>query len=153
MEIEDLFHDYNLILQMRIPNNIKVKLLRELFEASDNPWRVVGITESALRKFEEHDFRKKSGIGIQRAHLYNRNNAFLEMLNTEFHNSNEWWNFYYERDKTILALSTENRGIENGIINYIEIDENLGLFRSNRISWKHSRAEIDILTILRTNLI
>jgi hypothetical protein len=153
METADLYHDYNLILQMIIPCNIKVKLLRELFEASDNPWRVVGITEAALRKFEEHNFRKESGMGIQRAHLNNRNNAFLEMLNTEFHNSNEWWNFYYERDKTILALSTENRGIENGIINYIEINEKLGLFRSNRISWKHSRAEIDILTILRTNLI
>ncbi len=153
MEIEDLYHDYNLILQMIIPNNIKVRLLRELFEASDNPWRVVGITESALRKFEEHEFRKESGMGIQRAHLNNRNNAFLEMLNTEFQNSDEWWDFYYERDQTILGLSSENRGIENGLVNYIEIDENLGLFRSNRISWKHSRAEMDFLTNLRINLI
>ena len=75
------------------------------------------------------------------------------MLNTEFQNSDEWWDFYYERDQTILGLSSENRGIENGLVNYIEIDENLGLFRSNRISWKHSRAEMDFLTNLRINLI
>ena len=92
-------------------------------------------------------------MGIQRAHLNNRNNAFLEMLNTEFQNSIEWWNFYYERDRTILALSSENRGIENGIINYLEIDENLGLFRSNRISWRHSRYEMVFLTNLHGNLI
>lgn len=153
MEIEDLFYDYNLILQMRISNNFKVRLLRELFEASDNPWRVVGITESAIRIFEEHDFRKEAGMGIQRAHLNNRNQAFLEMLNTEFNSINDWWDFYYERDRTILALSTENRGIENGFINYIEIDENLGLFRSNRISWRHSRDEIIFLTNLHGNLI
>ena len=48
ISIKELHHDYLLLTQMHIPIKRKIRLLTELFGETDNPWRVIGITESAF---------------------------------------------------------------------------------------------------------
>ena len=67
--IEDLHHDYLLISKMKIPVKRKTRLLTELLGESYNPWRVVGITESALTVFKANDFNKIKRMGINRSRV------------------------------------------------------------------------------------
>ena len=45
------------------------RIMTSIMAAKPFSWRVVGITEAALKKFSEFNFRYKSGAGITRAHL------------------------------------------------------------------------------------
>ena len=80
-------------------------MLTYLFKCDPDRWRVIGITENALLKFKENNFEYKTGIKIQRAHLNNRSDVYLEMLAKKFDNCNDWWEFYYQNDETILVPS------------------------------------------------
>jgi hypothetical protein len=142
--IENLFNDFKLLKTFSVDIKVKKKILKELLEASPFAWRVVGITHNALSLFKEHDFKKKSGIKIQRAHLIDRDHWYSVLFETEWENSKQWYNFVYENDRTVLALSSENKNIKK--IDFIKFKEgNEILFRSTRISWKHGNEEISFL--------
>ena len=131
--IENLFNDFKLLKTFSVNIIVKKKILKELLEASPVPWRVIGITHKALFLFKENDFKKKRGIKIQRAHLVDRDYWYSVLFETEWENSKQWYNFVYENDRTVLALSSENKNIK-------KID-----FISTRISWKHGNEEISFL--------
>jgi hypothetical protein len=81
---------------------------------------------------------------IQRAHLVDRDYWYSVLFETEWENSTLWFDFVYENDKTVLALSSENKHINN--IDFIKFQEgNEVLFKSTRISWKHGKEEISFL--------
>lgn len=139
MTKEDLFHDYKLICQLKVPFKTKVGMLTYLFSNQPNPWRVTGITENALIRFKENGFKNKSRIGIQRSHINDRYKTFEEMTTIDFKDCNEWWDFFYEKDKTILATSSENK--KGNYSRIFEIDESLNLFMSSGYGWKQNRKE------------
>ncbi len=140
------------------PDKIKKKMLKELLEITENPWRVIGITKAALLMLKENDFKLKNGdknLPIQRAHLCDRDKWYTELFQNKFQNHNDWYEFIYMNDCTVLSLSTENKKIRE--IDYISFDDNLNdssLFKSTRISWKHSEKERKFLeTIYNNNFI
>lgn len=139
MTKDDLFHDYNLIRQMKVPIEIKEGMLTQLFRADTNRWRVIGITHAALLRFKEYGFRKVSGIKIQRAHLKDRSSIYREMLSKEFIDCNDWWKFYFINDETILATSSENK--KNSFSEVIRTNKDLELFKSRGFSWVHNVTE------------
>lgn len=143
MKREDLLEDYKLICQLKAPLKTKVGMLTLLFSTQPNIWRVVGITEEALKKFKEHEFKRVSKMGIHRSHIRDRFSTFQEMLEMNIDDPEELWAFYYENDKTILATSSENR--KNGIEKYHEVAENLLLFKSKGFAWEHAKNEISFL--------
>ncbi len=146
MDKDDIFHDYKLVCNMKAPFKIKVKMLTFLFSAQLNPWRVVGITEAALKVFKNYNFKKESYMGINRAHINGRNETYREMMNKTFKDCSEWWEFYYENDKTILAMSTENK--KEIFSKKFDINEDLALFKNRGYSWTHNIKERDFLNNL-----
>lgn len=144
----ELFHDYELICKMKIDSKYKVKLLTIIFSSYEDAWRVVGITTNALSGFKDNKF-VGSGSKVQRAHLHNRSETFNIMMQMKFNDYEELWGFYFRRDKTVLALSSENSNINN--MNYIEINQDRALFKNGTVGWKHTQKEREFLKELSSN--
>lgn len=143
MTKQQLFEDYQLVRKMHIPVQSKVVVLTHVLAACGNPWRVVGITEGALKIFQQNGFKTKSKIGVNRSHNQSRNETFKTMLDKTFKDCDEWWEFFWERDQTILATSSEN--LTGRLSKIHSIDEKLNLFKASGYGWKHSKAEIEFL--------
>lgn len=144
MTPEDFYHDYLLIRKMRAPTSKRYRMLGELFAVNPDAWRVVGITENALRVFAEHNFKRASRMGINRSHMVDRIKTYTTMLEGPLMECDKWWQFYLDTDKTILATSTENMGKGEWSTVY-DIDPSLGLFKSQGFAWKHKDPEITFL--------
>jgi hypothetical protein len=110
-------------------------------------WRVVGITEAALRRFHELDYRYKSRLGLTRAHLRERINTVRKLLSrSEPLSASEFIEYWLENDRTVLCADGENKAI---VPHYIEIESNGGsLFSSNFVGWRHGKKERDLLRSL-----
>jgi hypothetical protein len=112
----------------------------------NNSWRVVGITQAALDAFKSVNFeripRRKDPITVERAHIHQRNAMLSEMFEREWTDANEWWNWIYERDVTVLATKNENHASDQlGIpleIAY-DIPQGMGYFQSNFIGCKYRK--------------
>lgn len=135
--IIDLHHDYLLITKMTVPVNRKIRLLSELFGETENPWRVIGITRAALNIFKENGFNKVKRMGINRAHLVDRKTSHKYMLENVFKEPDDWWEYYYENDKTILATSSENMSSSFSEIYYFENNDQL--FKSSGFNWSYRK--------------
>ena len=105
---EVLYNDYQIIKKMGTPEGNRIKILSTLFSTNPNSWRVVGITPEALEVFKKHNFKKVSGMGINRSHLIQRHSYYKNLLNMEIPNQQEFWEKYYNNDMTVLATSSEN---------------------------------------------
>jgi hypothetical protein len=143
---ETLFHDFGLIKEMTCSEPIKIKLLSTLFSANPNCWRVVGITPNALSIFASNNFERKSRMGINRSHVYQRNTIYRNMLSMDFSGKEEFWDYYFKHDYTILATSTENMNGGNLEDLAIEVSQDQRmLFRTRGYAWKHGDHEIAFL--------
>lgn len=144
---EVLFHDYQIIKKMRSPDANKIKILSTLFSINPNSWRVVGITPAALEIFKEHNFKKVSGMGINRSHLVHRYPFYDYLLKIDFMSPEDFWDKYYSNDITVLATSSENMknssSIEKESI-FIPNDDR-SLFRTAGYAWKHKEEEENFL--------
>jgi len=132
-----IFHDCQLIKQMECEMKTKIKLLTHLFGTLDDAWKVAGITENALNKLAKNDFKYKSGIGIQRSHIVDRQYFLSEILDVPFNSEDELFDYYYENDKTILALSSENSNLDKAKI--IPFDEDL--FKNKSVGYSYTKKE------------
>ncbi len=137
MDIKSAHEDYLSIIPMNAPLRVKRMMLQALFSQWSGAWRVVGVTQSALQRFKEHDFKRKSGMGINRSHLIGRSETFDRML-AEPMEVTAWWEFYYERDRTVLATSSENMSTQT--FKHFRIDDP-NLFRTKGYAWNHGEAE------------
>ena len=144
MNKEDFYHDFLLIRSMRAPTAKRYRMLGELFAVNPDAWRVTGITENALKVFKQHDFKRVSRMGINRSHLVDRVKTYTTMLEGPLMDCEEWWNFYFDNDKTVLATSTENMGKGEWSKVY-DIDPQLGLFKTQGFAWRHKDPEINFL--------
>lgn len=145
MDRNQVFFYYRQLCDWKLPIKKKVKMLMSLLEcAYDDHWRVIGISKEALNVFKVHNFKKVSRMGINRGHIYDRNETLTYMLEHPFNDADEWWDFFYSRDRTILMTSTEN--MSNKVGDYFEVPE--GLFHTQGFAWKHGKEEVDFLTEL-----
>jgi hypothetical protein len=105
---EIMFNAFLKVQQMDVPYSVKNKMLGAIFGMTPSPWRVVGITEKAIYRFKENNFKYKSGMGINRSHKFPRHKRNRFLLENKNWTVDKWWNYFYSRDKCILATSTEN---------------------------------------------
>ena len=144
-----LFHDFQLIKQMRTLEANKIKLLSNLFSINRNCWRVVGITPDALEIFKNHEFQKKSRISINRSHIIQRFSFYKSLLenNNEIKNAETFWKLYYDNDMTVLASASENMSNNETILKnaYPVPEDERNLFQTSGYSWKHKEEEIKFL--------
>lgn len=143
MTPQDYYADFMAIRGMRSPTNRRVRMLTELLGSYADNWIVTGVTVEALKVFEQHDFRRVSRMGINRSHLVDRHKTYTQMIDGPEMTADEWWKFYRENDKTILATSSEN--MSNAFSDVHSIDTELGLFRTSGFTWKHNNAEANLL--------
>jgi hypothetical protein len=144
MTPEDFYHDFLLIREMRAPTSKRYRMLGELFAVNPDAWRVIGVTEAAVKVFAKHDFKRVSRMGINRSHLVDRIKTYTTMLEGPLMECDEWWNFYVDTDKTILSTSTENMS-KGELSKVYNIDPALELFKSHGFAWRHKDPEIQFL--------
>lgn len=146
-ELQDvLFHDFKLIKGMKCPEPQKIKLVSSLLAMNPDGWRVVGITPNALEVFSKHGFERKSGMRVNRAHVIARNETYREMLGKDFSDKYKFWDYYWERDQTILSTSSENMQAGNQHYKYFEVPrDHRMLFRMKGFAWKHGVEEVAFL--------
>ena len=136
--INIMFQAFLQVQSMNVPYPIKYKMLGALFNMTPNGWRVVGITEKAIYRFKDYNFKYKSGMGINRSHIFPRHKRNKYLLQRQDWNIQSWWKYFYERDKCILATSTENMNKEP-IISKFRVPKNM--FRSSGFSFKVKEVE------------
>lgn len=152
MTPNDFYHDFLLIREMRAPTSKRYRMLGELFAVNPNAWRVIGITEAAVKVFANHNFKRVSRMGINRSHLVDRIKTYTTMLEGPLMECDEWWNFYVDTDKTILSTSTENMS-KGELSRVYSVDSQLGLFQSQGFAWRHKDPEIKFLKETLDNLV
>lgn len=128
-----------------IPYKLKRKLLETMvFEFCEDSWKIVGISRKCLRLYKQLDFKHQSRKGIERAHYpLSRNEVFNQILDRDFDSPEQLWDFYYERDRTVLCLSSEN--MKNSFDKIFPIDPNLGLFKAKNVGWHQTAKENEFL--------
>jgi hypothetical protein len=92
-------------------------------------WPVVGITPEAVEVILASVIESKHGKyrlsvvpKVQRAHLKNRVDTWVELMQFE-HTLEQFWEAYTNADKTVVCLSTQNAGISR--TEYIPVPEGL----------------------------
>jgi hypothetical protein len=123
------------------------RLLTEIMSSQPFSWRVVGITKAALKKFNELNYRYKSGEGLTRAHLQPRIKTVMELLQRDQPMSErEFVEYWLRHDETVICARGENRPT---VENEIPIENPRGLlFSSNSVAWKHKESEVQLLKTL-----
>jgi hypothetical protein len=147
---EILFHDFQLIKKMKAPIYNRSKMLSTLFSINSNSWRVIGITPAALEVFKANDYKKVSGMGINRSHIVQRSEIYHQLLNSDFSSAQDFWQKYYENDMTILATSTENMSKAKDALKvyYPVPSDERDLFKTSGFAWKHKDEEEEFLKAL-----
>lgn len=146
---EEIYNDFQLVRQMKSSMWTKIRIGGELLAQYPHHWRVVGITAKALQRFKENDFRKTSGMKINRAHKVDRAVWLKELLTKEM-SFEQFWQYYQINDQTVLATSEENMN-KSGVTGWSKvysIDQALDLFKSSGFAWKHNGAERNFLMML-----
>ena len=130
---QDMYKAFLQVQKMEVPYSVKNKMLGAIFGMMPNPWRVVGITEKAIKRFEDYDFKYKAGMGINRSHIFPRHKRNRFLLENKNWTIDKWWNYFYSRDKCILATSTENMN-KAPVISKFKVPK--GMFQSSGFSFR-----------------
>jgi len=147
--ITDLHHDYLLITKMKMPVKRKARLLTELLAQYDNVWRVIGITENALKVFIDNDFNKIKRMGINRSHRVDRIKTYTHMFKNVEQNADLWWKYFIDNDDTILATSSENMSSQFSRV--IHFNNDVFLFKNSGFTWAYRIKEKEFLRELVRN--
>lgn len=115
-----------------VPFPIKHKMLGAIFKMNPKKWRVIGITEKAVLRFAEYEFKYKSGMKIHRCHIHQRSLRNKALLAKTDWKLDEWWKDFYDKDECILAISTENK---NKVAPTKKFDVPDNLFRSSGFAY------------------
>ena len=130
-----------------ITPSVRHRMLGCILSMNPNAWRVIGITKAALIKFIENDFKRPKGVN--RSHIKQRSETSRIMFEKDSWDMDSWWEFYTERDKCILATSSENMNKDPEII-FAKVPE--GLFKTRGFAYIVKDEEKAFLKQLSTNL-
>jgi hypothetical protein len=99
-------------------------------------WHVIGITDAALVRYKELEFKHVAKSGITRAHLTPRFQTTQKLLaESKPFSIGEFFSIWLAADKTVICGPGENKKEFNA--EYLEIDNsNYELFNSKTIGWR-----------------
>lgn len=113
-----------------ITPSVRHRMLGSLLSMNKNSWVVIGITKAALIKFIENDYKRPKGVN--RSHIDQRSKTSKIMFERNDWTVNSWWKFYKDRDKCILATSSENMNKDPDII-FADVPS--GLFKTSGFAY------------------
>lgn len=122
------------------------RVMTAIMGARKFSWRVIGITETALRILRENGYKRKDGDKITRAHLRERSATVKELLSLPELSEAKFFEFWRKHDPVVLCAPGENK---KAVGPYIAIEnERSDLFSSGTVSWRHGQLERDFLAAL-----
>ena len=127
---KELYGIYTAIYKSSVSLNKKERMLNSIFGFEPWSWRVVGISKKAVLEFKKNNFKYKSAT-FQRDHYFQARYVTLRKMLNKLMNINDWWDWYWENDKTLLITKKEHNK-KNYDVNkdIIPIDWTLGYFES-----------------------
>ena len=127
---KELYGIYVTIYKSSVSLNKKERMLNSIFGFEPRSWRVVGISKTAVLEFKKNDFKYKSGT-FQRDHYFQPRYMTLRKMLNELMKINDWWDWYWENDKTLLITKKEhNKKNYDFDKDIIPVDWTLGYFES-----------------------
>ena len=141
-DIKDIiFRGFLALQKMKgVPVNVKHRMLTNLMSMNKDSWKVVGITQAALEKFVENDFKRPKGVN--RSHIHQRSETSKYLFSQTDWDIDSWWDYYTKRDITILATSSENMDKKQDISKF---DVPNGLFKTRGFAFTVKDAKKDFL--------
>lgn len=128
----------------------RIQLLETILSlGAGSAWQPKAITFGALQAYKNNNFEHVKGL--ERAHIIPRRETLKEILYCEYPGT-DWWDWYIDRDYTVLAKRSENRDEKNfKKISTIPIPLKLGLFQGKRVGWVYNEPEKKFLQSLARN--
>ncbi len=106
---EELYRFYEMIFDSSFMLRKKRSLMTAVLGYETWSWRVVGITEEAIKAIARNNYNYPTRT-LARDHTHTRmetyNRTFNEKMAFE-----DWWNWIWENDKTILMTNDEHSAI------------------------------------------
>ena len=131
---KELHNIYESVFKSSLPMTKKERILNSIFGYESWSWRVVGISKKALDVFKNNEFKYKSGV-FQRDHYFQPRYITMRKMLENFMQIQEWWDWYWNNDKTLLITKDEHSKkdytFEKDII---KIDWSHGYFVSNPVA-------------------
>jgi hypothetical protein len=117
-------------------------------------WRVVAITESAIRAIAYNNFVKPSRK-LSRDHTFPRAQTYDHKFFDEILSFDDWWNHVWIRDQTVLMTNEEHRDPSIRSVEY-QIDPQQSYFTNSSVAgWHQTKAhegELIKSLILKNNI-
>ncbi len=138
-QIEALYKFYELIYSSHFALAKKRTLMTTVLGHEVWSWRVVAITEDAIRAIAKNKFNKPSRM-LARDH----NQARVETYNKIFNEKMDletWWDWIWINDETILMTNDEHHKKHNEPISKIYgLNPKLGFFtNAGLVGWQHAK--------------
>ncbi len=150
IEHEQEFYDtYSFFFDLPFDSQKKHRLFHGLIAGEPWAWQVIGITEEALKKLEDNDFKYTSGQ-ICRAHFVERTETSKKIFTKKIPRE-EFFEYYLRMDKTVISLKPENRSNSPPPSQFIPIDPELKLFTSTMTGFRYGTKERKHLKELYTD--
>jgi hypothetical protein len=150
IEHEQAFYDtYSFFFDLPFESQKKHRLFHGLIAGETWAWQVIGITEEALKKLAENDF-KRTPKQICRAHFVERTETSKEIFTKKFPRE-EFFEYFFKMDRTVISLVSENRSNSPPPSQFIPIDPELKLFTSTMSDFKYGSRERKHLKELYTD--
>lgn len=106
-------------------------------------WRPIQITHEAVQLFVNNDFKVPKGL--ERAHIHHRRETMKELIERNWI-GDEWWEWFKERDYTVLSTRKENRDESNfDQVDKIDIPKEQMLFWGKRVGFEYGDLEKEFI--------
>ena len=118
------------------------RILTAIMAGKSFSWKVIGITEAALVKLAETDFKLMPGHGITRAHLVPRIDTVRKLLHPELPFAPERFiEFWVSNDSTVMCARGENKYSVPPHLLIVNDQGELFSCKGKLAGWHHKRAE------------
>ena len=159
-EQEIMKYNMKLAKQMKVPFSTLSRIMSSIEGGHNNPWPISGVTKKGLIRFKEVDFTNKTPkgvkLGINRCHLRDRVVTHKELVEGNLLDkaNGAWFDYWREGDKTVLAVSSENKkGYVIPDEDIIPIERVGKLFVAQGYKWRHTKEEQEYLRNLYEKVI
>lgn len=105
-EKELIYRIYELIYSSHFTLPKKRSLMTAALGFETWSWRVVGITEEAIKAIARNNFNKPNKT-LARDHMQPRSETYTKIFKEKM-SLQTWWNWVWEHDKTILMTNEEH---------------------------------------------
>ena len=134
---EAIYEFYCLIYSSNFAQAKKRTLMTSVMCYEKWSWRVVGITENAVRAIARNNYNKPKKI-LARDHVNPRAETYSKIFSGDLMSLHDWWSWVWERDKTVLMTNDEHHS--RAISRVFEIDTSLGLFQcAGLVGWNQTK--------------